>query len=90
MSEPTEADLQAEIARQLAALGVKAEPHADDRAFELLVAGWREAGKAPRPVDIARTMGIKPSSLANILGRLQAAGRVLYSGRGVWVPRVVE
>lgn len=78
-----------EIARQLAALGVVRNPSLEDRVYDALVAGWRSLGKAPKLSDIAVQIGSPATSVNGALRRLQAKGRVLWSKRGEWVPKVV-
>ena len=86
----TDAELQAEIEKQLAALGVQSRPPLEDAVFDALVAGWKAGGgKPPVLADIARAVGARPNSISGALNRLQRAGRVYYKRRGEWVPVVV-
>lgn len=88
----TEAELQAEIDKQLAALGVVRDRPLEDAVFDALVAGWRDGGgKPPSLAIIARDLGARPNTLNGALTRLHRAGRVLQTGRrGEWVPVVAR
>lgn len=90
MIELTEQEMEAEIRRQLEALGIGEEgPSPDDLVHAALVAAWKEHHRPPRLCSIAREVNVAETSLQNILRRLLKNGRVLYAGKGKWVPVVV-
>lgn len=90
MLDLTADELQAEIDRQLTALGVVRTESHDDAVHRMLVEGWKATGHCPKQCEMARILGVPETSLMNVLRRLAKAGRVLRQARGVWVPVVVR
>ena len=89
-----QANLDAEIAANLQALGIDARTvrPMTDTIFAALVQWCRDAKSAPTITDLSRASGYSRRQVSNALGHLADHGRVLPVGgkSGLYIPRVVK